>query len=63
MLAVGVSLLNDRRRSRRRKEPDYSAYGDDETSPLDDPVDLGDDSIDPIEPLPGDDPGPSAHRG
>lgn len=60
MLAVGVSLLNDRRRSRRRTEPDYSAYDDDETSPLEDPVDLGDDSIDPIEPLPGDDPEP--HR-
>ena len=35
--AVGVSLLNDRRRARRRgrSEPDYSELDDDETSPLD----------------------------
>ena len=38
-MAVGVCLLNDRRRARRRAasgEPDFSAYDDDETSPLDD---------------------------
>ena len=36
-IAVGISLLNDRRRARRRRssgEPDFSEYGDDETSPL-----------------------------
>jgi sec-independent protein translocase protein TatC len=38
-IAVGVCLLNDRRRARRRArsgEPDFAEYGDDETSPLDD---------------------------
>lgn len=35
-IAVGVSLLNDRRRARRGdREPDYDAYDDDEVSPLD----------------------------
>lgn len=36
-IAVGVCLLNDRRRARRAgTEPDYSALDDDEISPLDD---------------------------
>jgi sec-independent protein translocase protein TatC len=37
-IAVGVALLNDRRRARRRRragEADYADYADDETSPLD----------------------------
>ena len=37
-IAVGVSVLNDRRRARRRRssgEPDYDELGDDEASPLD----------------------------
>ena len=33
-LAVGVCLLNDRRRARRRPEIDYSQFDDDEASPL-----------------------------
>lgn len=40
-IAVGISVLNDRRRARRRgAEPDYSSYDDDEASPLpdDDPA-------------------------
>jgi sec-independent protein translocase protein TatC len=36
-IAVGICVLNDRRRARRaRSEPDYSELDDDETSPLDD---------------------------
>jgi sec-independent protein translocase protein TatC len=37
MIAVVIALLNDKRRARKRGsgEPDYSALGDDETSPLD----------------------------
>lgn len=36
-IAVGVCVLNDRRRARRSgDEPDYALYDDDETSPLDD---------------------------
>jgi sec-independent protein translocase protein TatC len=36
MIAVAVSLANDRRRARRRKPgDDFSQWGDDETSPLD----------------------------
>lgn len=36
-IAVGVCLLNDRRRARRKgAEPDYSALSDDEASPLHD---------------------------
>jgi sec-independent protein translocase protein TatC len=36
-IAVGVCLLNDRRRARRKRrtEPDFSALDDDEASPLD----------------------------
>lgn len=37
-IAVGVCVLNDRRRARRRirnGEPDFTQYDDDETSPLD----------------------------
>ncbi len=35
-IAVGICVLNDRRRARRRaSEPDYSSYDDDEMSPLD----------------------------
>ena len=34
--AIGISLLNDRRRARRRgSEPDYDSFDDDEASPLD----------------------------
>ena len=41
MIAIVVALLNDRRRARRRPigEPDYAAYADDETSPLDTTID------------------------
>ena len=35
LIAVGISLLNDRRRARKRGI-DFDAYGDDELSPLDD---------------------------
>jgi sec-independent protein translocase protein TatC len=37
MIAVGIALLNDRRRARRRgtAEPDYDSLDDDEASPLD----------------------------
>lgn len=36
-IAVGISVLNDRRRARKRgSESDYSIYDDDELSPLDD---------------------------
>lgn len=36
VIAVGVSLLNDRRRARRRgREADYEAWDDDEASPID----------------------------
>ena len=44
-IAVGVCLLNDRRRSRKGTAVDYSVYDDDEMSPIDD--------VDPIteEPL------------
>jgi sec-independent protein translocase protein TatC len=59
MLAVGVSLLNDRRRARHRSEPDYEAFDDDEASPLD----LGrDPEDDRPSPLPPDDDAGSAHR-
>lgn len=38
VIAVGIALLNDRRRARRRKgEPDFSDLLDDEASPLDEP--------------------------
>jgi len=47
-VAVGVCLLNDRRRARRRVrngEADFSQYDDDETSPLDDgPSDIATES-------------------
>ena len=38
LIAVGISLANDRRRARRRKAngTDFDAYGDDELSPIDD---------------------------
>jgi sec-independent protein translocase protein TatC len=36
-LAMGFSLLNDRRRARRGGEPDYSSFDDDESSPLEHP--------------------------
>ena len=36
-VAVGICVLNDRRRAKRRgAEHDYSDYDDDELSPLDD---------------------------
>lgn len=36
VIAVGIALLNDRRRARRGgREPDYSSFDDDEASPLD----------------------------
>ena len=36
VIAVGIALLNDRRRARRGgTEPDYSSFDDDEASPLD----------------------------
>ncbi len=43
-VAVGICLLNDRRRARRRRgSPDYDSYADDEASPLDPtPSDLDD---------------------
>jgi len=50
-IAVGVCLLNDRRRARRRArsgEPDFSQYDDDETSPLDETPSDG--SADPDQP-------------
>lgn len=34
LLALGICLLNDRKRRRRSGEPDYEALGDDEASPL-----------------------------
>lgn len=39
LIAVGISLLNDRRRDRKRRAAglDFDVYGDDELSPLDDP--------------------------
>lgn len=48
MVAVGVSLLNDRRRARRRSEPDYDAFDDDEASPLDVERDPSDDDASPL---------------
>lgn len=38
LIAVGISLLNDRRRNRKKKAAglDFDAYADDELSPLDD---------------------------
>ena len=37
MIAVGIALLNDRRRARKGlREPDYDAWSDDQVSPLDD---------------------------
>lgn len=42
-IAVGISLLNDKRRARkRRNEPDFSSLDDDEISPLDGPSDIED---------------------
>jgi len=35
IIAVGVSLLNDRRRARKLRNSDFSGLGDDEISPLD----------------------------
>lgn len=38
VIAVGIALLNDRRRARSRgREPDYSTLSDDEASPIDPP--------------------------
>ena len=38
VIAVGVCVLNDRRRARKSaREPDFSEFDDDETSPLDEP--------------------------
>jgi sec-independent protein translocase protein TatC len=39
-ISVGIALLNDRRRARRRRktEPDFDSLGDDEISPLDEPT-------------------------
>lgn len=41
LIAVSISLLNDRRRDRKRRSAglDFDVYGDDELSPLDDPDD------------------------
>ena len=40
MGAVGIALLNDRRRAKRKGvEPDYQSWDDDETSPLEDDLD------------------------
>lgn len=38
MIAIGIALLNDRRRARRRRgtDLDYESYDDDQASPLDD---------------------------
>jgi sec-independent protein translocase protein TatC len=35
IIAVGISLLNDRRRARKSRNTDFSELGDDEISPLD----------------------------
>jgi len=36
MIAIGISLLNDKRRARKGlHEPDYQDWDDDEASPLD----------------------------
>ncbi len=40
--AVVFSLLNDRRRQRKCAEPDYAEFGDDDISPISEPID-GDD--------------------
>ncbi len=46
LILVGISLgfcfLNDRRRARRRSEPDYNQWADDETSTITDIADNGD---------------------
>lgn len=43
-IAVGIALLNDRRRARRGiGEPDYEDWDDDQVSPLDDVADQGSD--------------------
>jgi sec-independent protein translocase protein TatC len=40
VIAVGIALLNDRRRARKGLlEPDYQQWDDDEASPIDDPTD------------------------
>jgi len=56
MLAVGISLLNDRRRARRRKDAgiDFSDLDDDEISPLDETPSPLDTTPSPID----DDPSP-----
>ena len=52
LIAFGLCLLNDRRRSRRSTEPDYDSLSDDEASPLGGPDDdEGTTPIDPPEPL------------
>jgi sec-independent protein translocase protein TatC len=49
-IAVGVCVLNDRRRARKRgEEPDYAQYDDDETSPLDDTASPLDDTASPLD--------------
>lgn len=44
LIAVGISLLNDRRRARKRGV-DFDSYGDDELSPLDDALSPLDDEV------------------
>ncbi|MCX6414556.1 MAG: twin-arginine translocase subunit TatC, partial [Actinobacteria bacterium] len=36
-IAVGICVLNDRRRRKRAGDPDFSEFDDDITSPIDDP--------------------------
>jgi sec-independent protein translocase protein TatC len=54
MVAVGISLLNDRRRERRRRgtDIDYAAYDDDETSPLDETPSPIDENPSPLDDTP-----------
>lgn len=41
LIAFGICLLNERRRARRSKEPDYSELDDDEASSIDGPGGIG----------------------
>ncbi len=53
-IAVGVCVLNDRRRGRRAPDMDYAGLDDDETSPLDTSIEPVDEPspIDPVDPTP-----------
>ena len=54
-IAIGVCLGNDRRRARRRRgEPDYSEWDDDEASPLDTSAQVVDGDVDVDAPEHGD---------